>query len=76
MQKSVSNDNLENILCLIFQPEEIILPAVHFMHFFTGPNIKGLALEKIGGRGDGYIIPPRIRLDFLVTSLYPIHSNF
>ncbi len=40
---SVGGDNLTN--------------STYYSFLFTGPNIEGLAMEKDGGHGDGYIIP-------------------
>ncbi len=38
--------------------------STYYSFLFTGPNIEGLALEKDGGHGDGYIIPAPYKAAF------------
>jgi iron complex outermembrane recepter protein len=38
--------------------------STYYAFVFTGPNIKGLTLEKDGGTGDGYIIPAPYKATF------------
>ncbi len=41
-----------------------ITNSTYYAFLFTGPNIRGLALEKDGGSGDGYIIPAPYKAAF------------
>ena len=38
--------------------------STYYTFVFTGANIEGLALEKDGGHGDGYIIPAPYKAAF------------